>query len=202
MQFLSFFSGPLFKKISIYSAIIAIVIFGFYGWLFLHDKAIVNRTTDEINAVWVKKLAEASLVTTVDTVWQTIPAKPGKPVIAPSNVISSEEHKRVLDSTQAYWTKCNARKDSLLEVYTEDRESTFSDSLQDHIVGFTPLGTFGRIPLSFQIISSAKEQKVPIIHTSNTLYVPEIVPWYKTKEAYFFYGVVTTSAVFYASKKF
>lgn len=180
---------------------VAIVLFGFYGWLHYHDNAIINRTVVEVDKKWTDRLAQASQVTTIDTIWRTIPAKPGKPVVSPSNVIPSSEHDRILDSVQTYWKNCNARKDSIIEIYTDDREAQFSDSLQDHIVTFTPLGTFDRIPLSFQIISSAKEQKVPIIHTSNVLYIPEELKWYETRTAFFIYGVVATSATIYLAKK-
>ena len=199
-QLLSLLNNPLFRKIAIIAGVLSVLLLGFFGWLYFHDNAIRTETTAKVDKIWAEKLAQAQSQTTIDTVWQTTPAKPQKPQVRPSNVVSSDEHDRILDSTRAYWEKCNARKDSIIEIYTEDRDATFSDSLQDHIVSYTPLGTFGNPPLSFRLASTIKEQQVPVIHSSNITYLVPEVKWYETRTAFFFYGIITASGIYYIAK--
>lgn len=199
-QLLSLLNNPLFRKIAIIFGTVSVVILGFTGWLYFHDQAIRTETKDRVDKIWAEKLAQAQSQTTIDTVWQTTPAKPQKPQVKPADVIPSSEHQAKLDSVNKYWESIDANKDSLLRIYTEDRDQQFSDSLQDHIVSFTPLGTFGNPPLSFRLASTAKEQRVPIIHSSNITYLPPEVKWYETRTAFFFYGIITASGIYYIAK--
>lgn len=200
-EIFAFITPDFLKKFFIGFIALALAVGGSVLWLAGHDANTRSEAIAQNDAEWKLKLAEAKQSVRIDTVYRTVPARPFPPQTKPAAVVQSNDHQNRLDSVNAYWTSCNARKDSLLEIYTQDRDAPFEDSLQEHIVTFSPLGTFDQSPLSFRLFSTAKEQKVPAYYVNTQNFLPEEEKWYQTRTAYFIYGCVATTAAFYGAKQ-
>lgn len=177
-------------------------------WLDNHDRAVRQQTENEVGAAWAKRLAEARLNPTVtkETTYVEVPAHATPPQVKPAAPVAvsgmtAEEHQRRLDSAKAVWVHSDANKDSLLEVYTQDREVVIEDALHEYFIGFSPLGTFDQPPLSFRHSVWNKSTFIPTIKINTESILPEEIHWYQTKTAYFIYGCVAATGAIYAGSR-
>jgi hypothetical protein len=172
------FENQTVRRVTIIFSLAVMIIVGAYLWLKYHDAGI---RYDERNKV-TQEILSRPVSVEKETVWIKRPlppvskqSKPGRPIVPTPNIQS------ILDSAKADWKMNNANKDSLLEIYTQNREADFEDTLQKHHIIYSPLGVQPQIsPFGFYLASEPKEQPpFPVENTNALKYVPLPHKWYE-----------------------